>query len=94
MPNKEGHRRFGSIRKRASGRYQARYLGPDGHMRSAPDTFARLADAERYLSLVEAQMTRGEWADPGRGEERLKEYAETWMRERPGLRPRRMAIRS
>jgi len=30
MANKSGHRRFGSIRKLPSGRYQVRYLGPDG----------------------------------------------------------------
>jgi integrase len=88
MPNKDGHRRFGSIRRRESGRYQARYRGPDGMMRSAPETFARKADAERYLSLVEAQMMRGEWVDPARGKIRLRDYGETWIAERPGLRRR------
>ena len=33
---------------------------------SAPETFDRKADADRALSLVEAQMMRGEWADPTR----------------------------
>jgi integrase len=28
MANKKGHRRFGNVRKLASGRFQARYLGP------------------------------------------------------------------
>jgi hypothetical protein len=92
MPNKDGHRRFGSVRRRESGRYQARYRGPDGMMRSAPETFARKADAERYLSLVEAQMTRGEWADPARGKVRLRDYAESWISERPGLRPRTVEL--
>src|SRR5215472_7318024 len=92
MPNKDGHRRFGSIRRRESGRYQARYPGPDGMMRWAPETFARKADAERYLSLVEAQMMRGEWADPARGKMRLRDYAETWIAERPGLRPRTVEL--
>jgi len=88
MPNREGHRRFGSIRKRTSGRYQVRYLGPDGRMRSAPETFARRADAEKYLTLVEAQLTRGDWSDPDRGKVRLADYAEDWIEQRPGLRPR------
>lgn len=88
MANKDGHRRFGSIRKRESGRYQARYPGPDGKIRSAPETFARKAEAERFLSLVEAQMTRGEWIDPDRGKIRLQDYAERWITERPNLRPR------
>lgn len=30
MPNEAGHRRFGSICKLPSGRYQVRYPGPDG----------------------------------------------------------------
>ena len=92
MPNKDGHRRFGSIRRRDSGRYQVRYRGPDGLMRSAPETFARKADAERYLALVEAQMMRGEWADPARSKVRLGDYAETWIGERAGPRPRQVGL--
>jgi len=92
MANKEGHRRFGSIRRRESGRYQVRYQGPDGLMRSAPETFARKADAQRYLSLVEAQMMRGEWGDPARSKVQLRDYAETWIAERPGLRPRTIEL--
>ena len=34
MANKKGHRRFGNIRKLPSGRYQIRYPGPDGRMRT------------------------------------------------------------
>jgi hypothetical protein len=30
MVNKDGHRRFGSIRRLRSGRFQIRYPGPDG----------------------------------------------------------------
>jgi integrase len=81
-------RRFGSVRKRASGRYQVRYLGPDGRQRTTPETFARKSDADRYLSVVEAQMVRGEWIDPARAEVRLQDYAERWIAQRPGLRPR------
>jgi len=92
MPNKDGHRRFGSIRKRDSGRYQVRYRGPDGLMRSASETFDRKADADRYLALVEAQMMRGEWADPTRSKVRLHDYAAAWIVERPGLRPRTVEL--
>ena len=38
-------RRFGSIRKRESGRYQARYRGPDGRMHGPDHTFARKSEA-------------------------------------------------
>ena len=85
-------RRFGSVRKRESGRYQVRYLGPDGLPRSAPDTFARKSDADRYLSLIESQVSRGEWIDPERGKVIVKDYAERWIAQRPNLRPRTVQL--
>src|SRR5882757_4649364 len=92
MPNQSGHRRFGSVRRRASGRWQARYPGPDGRIRSAPETFERKKDAERYLILVEAALARGEWTDPARARIRLEDYAERWIGQRPGLRPRTVQL--
>ena len=47
MANRERHRRFGNVRRRESGRYQIRYPGPDGRMRTGPETYARKADADR-----------------------------------------------
>ena len=41
MANKDGHRRFGNVRKLPSGRYQIRYPGPDGQMRTGPETYER-----------------------------------------------------
>ena len=64
MPNREGHRRFGNIRKRESGRFQIRYPGPDGRMRTGPDTYERKSDAERALTLIEAQMMAGSGQTP------------------------------
>jgi integrase len=87
-----GRRRFGSIRKRDSGRYQVRYPGPDGRQRTAPDTFARKSDADRYLTMIEAQMMRGEWVDPERAKVTLGDYADRWIIQRPGLRPRTVAL--
>jgi integrase len=88
MPNKQGHRRFGNVRRLPSGRYQARYPGPDGRLRSHPQTFDRKGDAERALSLIEAQIVAGDWADPQRGKTRLGDYASDWITQRPGLRIR------
>jgi integrase len=88
MPNKPGHRRFGSVRRLPSGRYQIRYPGPDGRTRAGPDTFDRITDAQRALVLVEAQLTVGEWTDPERGRVKLADYAATWISQRPKLRPR------
>jgi hypothetical protein len=46
-------RQWGSVRRLASGRYQARL--PDGS--PAPDTFATKAEAGRWLSLAEASLS-------------------------------------
>jgi len=88
MANKDGHRRFGSIRKLPSGRHQIRYPGPDGRMRTGKETYERSSDAEKALVLIEAQMTLGEWTDPARGKVKLADYAEQWITQRPKLRPR------
>ena len=65
--NKSGHRRFGNIRRLPSGRYQASYLGPDGQRRNAPETYERKGDADRALSMIEAQMARGSGPIPSGG---------------------------
>ncbi|WP_283138814.1 tyrosine-type recombinase/integrase [Rhizohabitans arisaemae] len=88
MANRKGHRRFGSIRKLPSGRYQASYIGPNGQRYNAPETYEHQGDAERALSLIEARIITGEWTDPERGKIKLGTYAETWIAQRPGLRPR------
>jgi integrase len=83
-----GRRRFGTVRKRESGRWQVRYYGPDGKRRAAPETFARKSDADRHLALLEAQCTQGEWIAPERGKVTVQDYAEKWIAQRPNLRPR------
>jgi integrase len=75
-------RHFGSIRQRASGRYQARYRGPDGKLRSAPHTFARKSDAARWLTLKEAEITRGDWIDPDAARVPFTDFAEQWINDR------------
>jgi integrase len=87
MPNKAGHRRFGNIRKLPSGRYQIRYRGPDGRLRAGADTYESKAWADRALSLIEAQMTTGEWTHPVAGQVRLSVYADRWITQRVELRP-------
>ncbi len=92
MANREGHRRFGNIRKRESGRWQARYLGPDGVMRTAPNTFARKEEAQRWLTLAEAEIAREEWIAPERARITVQEYSERWIEQRPNLRPRTVQL--
>jgi len=85
-------RYFGTIRQRPSGRWQVRYRGPDGLMRSAPETFARKSEAEQYLRLLEARIHRGEWTDPRLAKVTLAAYASEWIAQRPGLRPRTIEL--
>jgi len=80
-------RRFGSVRQLPSGRWQARYAGPDGLQRKAPRTFGTKRAAEQWLVETEAQVLRGGWLDPDAGNVPLGEYADQWIRERD-LRPR------
>src|SRR3954451_20858677 len=92
MGNRAGHRRFGNVRQRASGRWKARYPGPDGRLSSAPMTFPTKKEAERWLTLAEARMIRGEWFDPERAAVPFGAYAQRWIKERPALRPRTVEL--
>jgi hypothetical protein len=93
MPNSKGRRRrFGAIRRLPSGRYQARYPGPDGVVRPADDTFETKTDAEEWLTRKEAEILEDDWIDPDAGEILLTDYGVTWIDERPGLRPKTVTL--
>jgi integrase len=77
-----GRRRFGSIRRLPSGRYQARYRGPDGTMHPAPETFETQTDADVWLVLKEAEIRRGEWVNPDAGKVPFATYADQWINDR------------
>jgi len=85
-------RSFGSIRKLASGRWQARYHDATGRRHSAPQTFATKADAARYLATVEADMLRGEWTDPSLGLVTFAEWVQQWRVTATELRPSTVAV--
>jgi hypothetical protein len=74
-----GKRRFGRVRRLPSGRYQARYLGPDGADRPAPQTFGTKREAEVWLALKEGEIKRGDWLDPSAGAVPFAKYAADWM---------------
>ena len=82
-------RRFGRVRKLPSGRWQARYKGPDGIDRAAPHTFGSKTSAERWLTLTEAEIIQGDWIDPAAGRVLFGSYARDWIEERPACGPRR-----
>jgi len=76
-------RQFGAVRRLPSGRWQARYPGPDGVHLTAPTTFGTKALAGRFLASVETDMRRGTWFDPTAGTSiSLGEYAATWLTQR------------
>ncbi|SNR92925.1 hypothetical protein SAMN06265355_108335 [Actinomadura mexicana] len=95
MANRQGKRRFGSIRELPSGRFQVRYLGPDGKMRSAGTTYPTKREAERQLSLLEAKLVTGDWTDPQRAKVKLSEYAAKWIKSgRNSVRARSRSTRA
>jgi integrase len=87
-----GKRRFGRVRRLPSGRWQARYKGPDGIDRPANRTFASKTDAERWLTLTEAEIVRGDWINPDAGRLPFGRYAHSWVTERPNLRPKTLQL--
>lgn len=92
MPSrKPATRYFGNVRKLPSGRYQARYFGPDGTRRpaqradGAPLTFDTRSDAEAWLALRQSEILRQEWLPPATPQEvppLLREYADVWLTQR------------
>lgn len=85
-------RRFGSIRRLPSGRYQARYLGPDGQTHRAPVTFTSKGDAETFLATARADIVRSTWEPPARQPDRVDSFrddADEWLDSRSrDLKPR------
>jgi integrase len=94
--------RPGWIRKRASGRYQASYIGPDNKRYFAPSTFENKMEAEAWLAgerrdIEAAKMGRGEWTSPAerktavmaayRDRETLTNYGKRWIAQRD-IKPR------
>src|SRR6476620_3719658 len=87
MASNKSLRRFGNVRRLPSGRFQARYTGPDGLERTAPSTFETARLASNWLTVVESEILKGEWHAPEAGEVGLTEYGHRWIAERK-LAPR------
>lgn len=80
-----GKRRFGYIRKLPSGRFQASFIGPSGVRQYAPNTFRTKSDAARWLSIVEADLSRGTWLDDRMASETFGNYARAILRDSPKI---------
>ncbi len=79
-----------SIQKRHTAsseiRWDVRYRDPDQRHRTR--TFHRKVDAQKFANLVEADLARGEWLDPGLGKETFGEWARRWQSTIAGLAPK------
>src|SRR6266498_3109473 len=83
MAHVERRRRKGQIV------WRARYRAPDGRERSK--TFRRRADAERFLTTVEASKLRGDWIDPVRGRITYREWSARYLAHALHKRPTTLA---
>lgn len=93
MAGKAGRRSFGHVRRKASGRWQASYVGPDLARHYAGHTFTAKIDADAWLTDERRMIERGTWepsAHRGREADRaltFGEYADVWLKDRE-LKPR------
>ncbi|MDX3747291.1 tyrosine-type recombinase/integrase [Streptomyces sp. AK08-02] len=76
---RKSRRGFGRIRKLPSGRFQARYPGPDGVLRPADRTFATTTDADRWLAKKRIEIEDGRWIDPVEGQTTVRAWAARWL---------------
>lgn len=73
---------WGRLRKLPSGRWQARYPGPDGKTYTARTdddkslTFLTKTDARAWLSGVHSEIARGQWVPPAQKAARQRTEAE------------------
>jgi hypothetical protein len=95
-----GKRDFGTVRRLASGRWQARYPDATGQRRTAPTTFTTRAEAAAYLAAAQTDALRGfpmptavaAPAPTAVTGPRFDEFARTWLSQRADLRPRTLEL--
>ncbi|MFJ9915146.1 tyrosine-type recombinase/integrase [Actinacidiphila glaucinigra] len=63
-------------------RYRARYVAPDGTEKSKSFPDRKKREAEQWLIHVEADMSRGQYIDPGAARITFRQYAERWLETR------------
>jgi integrase len=85
------HRRFGNVRRLPSGRYQARWAGPDGYVHKAPATFATADEADAWLAGELVARATNSWVDERRGATAFGELAAQWKAETVHKRPSTLA---
>lgn len=68
---------FGSCDRLPSGKWRARYAGPDGKRRSA--TFKTKTDARAWLATAQADLVRKQWRAPEAGRRQVGAYASDYL---------------
>lgn len=83
----------GAVRQLPSGRWQARFRGPDGVMRSAGQTFDTKLDASAWLGGQIRDVERDVWAPPEVKQTvgSLRAFADSWLLARE-LKPSTRAL--
>ena len=92
-------RAFGNITRLPSGKYRARYTGPDGQIHSAPSTFFDRDDAAAWLRNEQKLVEFNEWSPPKQRASRdgvesmtVGEWVARWLELRTrGSRPLKMS---
>ncbi|MBH5131179.1 site-specific integrase [Streptomyces sp. NPDC005395] len=75
-------------------RYRARYVGPDGSEKSKSFPDRKKREAERWLTNIEADMSRGHYIDPTAGKITFRKYAEDWLASQTTDPATRVAVES
>lgn len=68
---------MGVTKRKDTGRWRARYAGPDGREHSRD--FDRKGDAEKWLTTQQSAIIRGEWVDPILGKTTVGEFGPRWL---------------
>jgi integrase len=79
---------LGGVRKLSSGRWQARYQGPDGRRHNAPQTFPTERTAVTWLNRMDLEIAHGAWRAVSGGEPgtpTFEAYSATYLERRPRL---------
>ena len=76
---------MGHLRRAPSGRWEARYRGPDGREHSR--RFPTKREAQAFLERTGADQQRGEWRDPQGAKVLTAAWIEAWWATTVNLRP-------
>ncbi|MEL7977390.1 site-specific integrase [Isoptericola sp. F-RaC21] len=83
---RQTRRGYGNVNQLPSGRWRARYTGPDGKRRTI-GTYPTRGEADAALAGVLSDVYRGTYRAPERGAVTLATYARRWLAQQTELRP-------